>query len=313
MIDPFSLSIGDARALLAGGAPVYVPVNPVEYHGPHLSLHNDRLLAQGLIRLIHERFQAVHPDWPLLCVPDLEVGVDTCPGPGTQRTSFEVTRGRVLETCRTLATLGAKRVILATFHGAPLHNLALEAGVQVLRAQGIAAVAPMHGMITLLLDASDPGLDVCFDVVEPEARAALRAAFADDFHAGFLETSLSLYLAPESVSPSYRALPPCPAVRPAVLPRLFSRLARGAGARKLALELDFIARGLGWFALRPFPAYTQSPHLATAAFGEAIATYFLERLVPELLAILEGQRAPYAPILAWTGPASLWGRIGVGF
>ena len=46
-----------ARRLLATGVPVYLPVNPVEYHGPHLSLHTDRLISRGLT----DRERA-HPD-----------------------------------------------------------------------------------------------------------------------------------------------------------------------------------------------------------------------------------------------------------
>ncbi len=32
------------------GAVVYLPVNPIEYHGPHLSLMNDHLISVGLAR-----------------------------------------------------------------------------------------------------------------------------------------------------------------------------------------------------------------------------------------------------------------------
>jgi len=72
----------EARRLVKSGAPVYLTVNPVEYHGPHLSLHNDRLISIGLVREVHERLAEKH-DWPLLLGADLEVGVEPCPGPGT--------------------------------------------------------------------------------------------------------------------------------------------------------------------------------------------------------------------------------------
>ncbi len=53
-----------ATTLLSSGAPVYLLVNPVEYHGPHLSLHNDRLVSMGLVRGLHARLADAH-DWPL--------------------------------------------------------------------------------------------------------------------------------------------------------------------------------------------------------------------------------------------------------
>ena len=44
--------------LLATGAPVFLCVNPVEYHGPHLSLHNDRLISEGVARVAKQVWEA---------------------------------------------------------------------------------------------------------------------------------------------------------------------------------------------------------------------------------------------------------------
>ena len=46
----FDLPHDAARRLVQSGAPVYLFVNPVEYHGPHLPLHNDRIIAHGIAR-----------------------------------------------------------------------------------------------------------------------------------------------------------------------------------------------------------------------------------------------------------------------
>ncbi|MFN7132430.1 MAG: hypothetical protein ACK4N5_10120, partial [Myxococcales bacterium] len=69
MIQLLDLPQSEARRLIAahagesGRAPVYLTVNPVEYHGPHLSLHNDRLVSEGLVRALHAR---LFPGEPLL-------------------------------------------------------------------------------------------------------------------------------------------------------------------------------------------------------------------------------------------------------
>src|SRR5262245_14646331 len=118
----------EARALLASGAPVFLPVNPVEYHGPHLSLHNDRLISIGLARDVHALLAAKH-EWPFLLTADLEVGVDPTPGPGTRVTSFHHVRGAVMEACKALHALGARSVVAMTWHGAPLHSIAIEPGL----------------------------------------------------------------------------------------------------------------------------------------------------------------------------------------
>ena len=83
-----------ATTLLSSGAPVYLLVNPVEYHGPHLSLHNDGLLSRALVAQLHERFQRDH-DWPLLQAADLELGFEPVSGPGSRHSSFATVRDQV--------------------------------------------------------------------------------------------------------------------------------------------------------------------------------------------------------------------------
>src|SRR5687768_11730848 len=107
----FDLPHREARALLREGMPVYLCVNPVEYHGPHLSLHNDRLLSLGVVREVGERMRALH-GWPVVLADHLELGVDPCPGPGSRPVRFQVVREAVLESCRALAELGARKVVL---------------------------------------------------------------------------------------------------------------------------------------------------------------------------------------------------------
>src|SRR4051794_35284012 len=199
------------RSLLASGAPVYLPVNPVEYHGPHLSLHNDALISQGILRDIHAGMQEKGADWPLLVASDLEIGVDPCPGPGTRATSYADACTLVVEACRRLHELGAQRVVLVTFHGSPLHSMALDAGAQWLTRHGVRALAPMNGLLRAMLDLRiDDYADAYASISDPEERATMMQGAAFDFHAGFFETSLALHYAPDSVDPLYTRLPPCP-------------------------------------------------------------------------------------------------------
>ena len=55
-----ALPAPEAQARCATGAPVCVHVDPVEYHGPHLSLHNDRVVSHGLIDGLHPRVAPDH-------------------------------------------------------------------------------------------------------------------------------------------------------------------------------------------------------------------------------------------------------------
>jgi creatinine amidohydrolase len=310
VISLFDVPHQEARRLAKSGAPVYLSVNPVEYHGPHLSLHNDRLISIGLVREVHEELAKAH-DWPLLLGADLEVGVEPCPGPGTRRTSYPMARHLVLEACRALAELGASKVILMTFHGAPLHNLAIEAGVRLLRAAGVRAIAPFNGLLTEMLFLEPSKFAGAFAHIADEGeRTQMMTALGNDFHAGFFETSMALHYAPESVAPDYTSLPPCPDVRPDTTFTLAARMARALGRDQLSRELTFAAAGMGWNALRPFPGYTGRPHRATPQAGAVFASEIVRRYVAGIEDVFAGRAESPPPIMRWVGRLSLGGRIG---
>jgi creatinine amidohydrolase len=307
----FDLPHAEATRLVATGAPVYLTINPVEYHGPHLSLHNDRLVSLGLIRDLHARLAKAHPEWPLLVGHDLEIGVEPCPGIGSRHTPFPIARELVVEACRALIELGVKRVVLMTFHGSPLHNLAIEEGVQLLADAGVQVISPFNIVLRQLLMVDDPSpYAAAFAHVTDEAeRAEMLQQLRTDFHAGFFETSVALHYAPDSVAPIYTQLPPCPPVvrDPALV--LACRAARAMGRDVLARELDFAATGKGWNAMRPFYGYTGRPHRATAASGRFFAEAIIEEYVPVVEAVFDGRARSPKPIMTWVGAVSIGGRL----
>jgi creatinine amidohydrolase len=308
MIALFEQSHSEARRLVGAGATVFLTVNPVEFHGPHLPLHNDRLISLGLARDLQARLE---PDAPLLLGADLEVGVDPCPGPGTRHTPYRVARALVVEACRALVELGVKRVIIMTFHGAPIHSMAIEAGVRELRKHGVAVVAPFNLVANELL-ATDTSryANIFAPIGDPEERQAVEAEFARDFHAGFGETSLTLHYAPESVSPSHKKLPPCPPIVPDRLMLALARLARGFGRTVLATELEFAALAMGWYAVRPFPGYSGRPHLANARSGSAFAEAMVDRFELRVREVFAGRAESPEPIMQWATLVTLGGRVG---
>lgn len=300
----------EARARLGTGAPVYLLVNPVEYHGPHLPLHCDMLISTGFAKDVHQRLRAKRPEWEMLVAQNLEIGVDPVPGPGTRAVPYTVAREQVLSACRALAEMGAKRVALMTFHGSPLHNLALHAGVKLLESRGVRAVAPLNLALSEMLSLDGASFAEAFaGVPDPAERAKMIADLPHDFHGGFLETSLLLHYAPDSVSPRHVDLPPCPEVKPLPALMALSRAFGAVGARRLSLEIAFAAAGLAWYALRPFPGYTGSPHHASPAAGSVFARRFAERFAELADDVFEGRARSPAPIMAWLPALSLGGRL----
>ncbi len=310
MTNVFDVSHSRARALLAGGAPVFLPINPVEYHGPHLSLHNDTLVSAGLARDIHAELAARGQDWPFLVASDLEIGVDPTSGLGSRATSYRDACGIVVRACRALVELGAQRVVLMTFHGSPLHSLAVDAGVQWLLRRGVPALSPLNLLLREMLDLRvEDYADAYAGVEDAEERAAMIRDGARDLHAGFFETSVTLHYAPASVDPIYTTLPPCPDVT--LDPKLLaaSRAAERFGRAQLAKELRFAAFGVGWHALRPFPGYTSRPHRASPEAGATIARHLLPHFGATTWKVHAGEEGPPLPIMPWVATMTLGGAF----
>jgi creatinine amidohydrolase len=309
MSDPLSLHDlphCEAQRLLDAGATAWLFVNPVEYHGPHLSLHNDRLISYGLARRLHAR---LWPGDPLLVCEDLEVGVEPVPGPGSRAVPFPTVRQLVVDAARAVRELGARRVVIMTFHGAPLHNLAIQAGLDWLAANGVPAVAPFHGLMDQLVEPSDAMLDRAVAGVPGDRRATARAELPYDYHAGTFETSLALWLAPSSVSDVHRSLPDCPAITPDAGLLRASRVAASLGRRRLSAELRLAAQGTGWQKLRPFPGYTGRPAWASAEIGEAFGELLVDAYAEGARDVLAGRRPHPPPVMSWLPWATFGGRL----
>jgi creatinine amidohydrolase len=304
----FELPHSQVRALLASGAPVYLAVDPVEYHGPHLSLHNDGLISMGIARDVHALLTE-DSGQPFLVASRIDAGVEPVPGPGTRATPYPVVVDLVTRACDALADLGATRVVLMTFHGAPLHSIALHAGVRRLALRGVRALAPLNLLMRELLNVDPSAFGDAFECIEDAgARALAMRDLARDFHAGFFETSIALHYVPDTVAPSYKGLPPCPEPRPHPALERFSRWAARAGRRDFSRELHVAALGLGWATLRPFPGYTGRHHLARAEAGAAFARHIARRFAGTAREVFAGAPPPQ-PIMRWLPALSLGGRL----
>ncbi|MFH1436559.1 MAG: creatininase family protein [Pseudomonadota bacterium] len=299
-----------AGRLCATGAPVYVGINPVEYHGPHLSLRNDAMISKGLALDMHGRLAEKFPGWPLLWAGELGMGADPVPGPGSRPVPFVRVREAVLMTCRSLVNMGARRVVLMSFHGSPMHNMAVQAGIDFLAQKGVYGFAPMNLLARAILDL-DPELvrKLIVPVKDAGDRRMLLKRAGIDLHAGFGETSLALHYAPETVSPDYKNLPPCPDVNPVFLLKSAAGIASACRAKTLGRELSYAASMVGWHLIKPFPGYTSCPHLANAESGAILADFIASAYAAAAASVLAGLEPSPPPIMAWTRHLTFAGRF----
>ncbi|MEC7519059.1 MAG: creatininase family protein [Myxococcota bacterium] len=300
----------DARALLESGAPVYLGFNPIEYHGPHLPLACDRLIGDGILRLFTERMAARFPEWPVLVARSIDVGVEPTSGFGSAKPGYRDVRRVVRESCRALMELGAKRIVLHTFHGSGLHNLALESGVRLVREEGGQALAPFHAVLNEMMDLDAERYAPAFAHIEdPDERAAMIAGLHMDFHAGFFETSLAMRFAADAVHARHVELAPCPRFERDGALAFLSSLTDALGHRKAAAEMSFAADARGWYALRPFPGYTGRPHHARAESGAFFAEKIVERYEEAAALVFERDQDPPPAVMQWLAPMTGWGSL----
>jgi hypothetical protein len=257
----------------------------------------------GLARDLHAH---LYRDLPFLCGGILEMGVDPCPDPGSRAFSYSAVAHAVKLACETLCDIGARRIVVMTFHGSPLHEHAIEVGCRAARARGARALNPMNLLMDVLVNVDGHRFAPAVDHIEDAAeRKQLLDAIATDFHGGFFET---LHYAPESVSPRHVDLAPCPPVpRDPLLARM-ERAARRLGRTRVADELLLAARSQGWGTIRPFPGYTSAPHRASAQAGAYFASQILELYGDRVRAALDGAADAPPPIMSWVLWGTLFGR-----
>lgn len=308
----FSMPHKKMTETLGTGAPVYVLVNPVEYHGPHLSLYTDEALSISLSRKLHERInQAKGTDYPFLLGQNLSLGEGPTPGPGSVHTPFKILKQKIIKVCKSLAAVGCTRVIFMTFHGAPLHNMAIQAGIDYLKERGIKALNPFNIILQRMIDyvpGDYPGTE---NLIESEdSKDFVKTRLNHDFHAGLFETSLCLYLCSNTVDDCYKDLPDCVELKPDKGLMAMAKASKLAGKKALMREFEFAAIGLAWAKLKPFPGYSGRPKESSTELGEFFAeNHILPSYEKAALATLWGKESSPEPIMKWVKALTLAGAI----
>ena len=169
----------EVRAEVAGGrSTVVVPFGAFEQHGPHLPLDTDAVLADRLGPLVAERLDC-------FCAPTVRLGCSEhhLAFAGTLSLRAETLRMIVHDVVDSLARHGFRRVVLLPTHGgneSPLRE---------------AAPATGRDAVTIVV----PSLRAAMGALVAVARARGVSPGEVGGHAGELETSLMLALAPRLV------------------------------------------------------------------------------------------------------------------
>jgi creatinine amidohydrolase len=167
----------EAEKILTPDTVVVIPLGAEsKEHGPHLKLNNDWLMAEYLKRAILLRADVV-------VAPTLNYGYYPAflDYPGSTSLRLETSRDVVVDICRSLAHYGPKRFYILNTGVSTM--AALEPAAKLLAADGI--VMRFTNILT----------------VSEKAEQAVRQSEGGS-HADEIETSMMLYIAPDSVEMS---------------------------------------------------------------------------------------------------------------
>jgi creatinine amidohydrolase len=245
-------------------ATVVLVVSPIEEHGPHLPLATDLIEAEGVARRLCDRAARDFPGETFLLYPPVPLGADGFEHPATVEIRPTTIRRVVEDIGLSLGRHGFRRIILASHHGGPRHNLALDAAARAVARRSSARVLSVAGR--LIVDLYFGGGLAAFYERAGTAKAD-RPALDVDCHAGAFETAEMLALRPDLVRGGWRAL------EPVLVP--LERLTPGSAAAA--------GRGLGYFG---------APALASGELGERYLDFVVERLYPDFARFLRGERVP---------------------
>jgi creatinine amidohydrolase/Fe(II)-dependent formamide hydrolase-like protein len=178
---------------------VILTVSPLETHGPHLPLGVDAFTARHFSESIAERLVAGRPGWAVVLAPTLHLGSFTFDSVGTVAVRQRVVRDAVVDYGSALGRAGFRHVLVSNGHGGPGHLVALE--------EAAAIVSRRHG-ITMASFTGHLAWEFLRGRLLPRIEAGLgrplteseRAAFSEDAHGGWWETSIMLVLRPDLVS-----------------------------------------------------------------------------------------------------------------
>ncbi len=248
---------------------VFMPISPLEEHGPHLPLGVDAFLARFFTDQIIERLSKTHEGWHFVIMPTVFAGSDTLTYLGSIEIPQRVIYDLTYATARKLAKDGFRKIIAVSGHGGPKHIVALEEvasrvswrckGTKMISATGPLLMDVVHGKHhgTILEKLRSRG-----GAVTEDQATAMRT----DYHAGMIETSLMMLARPDLVNASYKDLGPAIVTKP-------WKIRKSSGMK--------VAGGLG---------HLGSPSYSSVELGQACADVLLDAIEPKIVGFLANEK-----------------------
>ena len=239
----------------------FIPLSPLEEHGPHLPVGTDLLTARDTakeaIRLINKK----KPELNIVLFPSIPLGYSKMATdfPGTVSTPIKILKIIVTDVCSSLARFGFKYFVICTFHMDLGHLKGIYSGMdKAMRIHGIKIIEPW-GPYFYNKEVEKREPQVGFDTKK-------------EVHACFRETSLMNYQYPYLVDPSYKNLQSI--YRDLYSPRVLGKTFKDIGINE---------------------GYVGSPARADSDYGRWYFQQIVETYAQATLDLLDGKKSPELP------------------
>jgi creatinine amidohydrolase len=239
----------------------FIPLSPLEEHGPHLPVGTDLLTTRDAAREAIRLIQKKKPEETFVLFPAIPLGCTkmAVDFPGTVSTSVKTMKSIVADTCGSLAKFGFKYFVICTFHMDLGHLKGIYSGMnKAMKTYPIHIIEPW-GPYFYSKEVEKREPQVGFDTKK-------------EVHACFRETSLMNYQYPYLVDPSYKNLP-------SIYRDLYSPRVIGKTFKEIGIT----------------DGYVGSPARADSDYGRWYFQQIVETYAQATLELLEGKKPASLP------------------
>ncbi len=239
----------------------FIPISPLEEHGPHLPVGTDYLTARDAAKEAIKTLNKKKPELMYVLFPAIPLGYTKMAScfPGTVSTHVKAVKTIVCDVCSSLAKFGFKYFVICTFHMDLGHLKGIYAGINKASRTHNIKIAEPWGPYFFNKEVEKREPKVGFDTKK-------------EVHAGFRETSLMKYQYPYLVDESYKKLQ-------SIYKDLYSPRCLGKTFKDIGIEEGYIGS----------PARADSNY-GRWYFQETVNTY-VERAID----LIEGKELPKLP------------------
>jgi len=176
---------------------LFMTVAPLEEHGTHLPIGVDIELGEYWKNKTIKKLEQKYPNNNFISMPFLPIAAGSMKTfPGCIYIKPKELRKILTSILKNIKSWEIKNLIILASHGDPFHNMAIEKACEYINKKyGTNYISPMGAFFSNQELNIDLKLGTDVDIMLKK--------YPNDFHAGWIETSMMMDISPEKVSPNY--------------------------------------------------------------------------------------------------------------